>query len=115
MDFLLTFESFFTENPWGMALAGWLAFIILNLSMDKDLKDDSGQAFPLFPYIVTKWDNWATSLFFIPILVGLGKKALDLDTAELGFEWNNLYYFFVGIVPEFAKDKLSKFRNRNKS
>lgn len=104
MDTLIT-------NHWIIALVGWAAFIVISLSMDKDLKDESGQAFPIGPYIQTKWDNWLASLVCVPVLVIIGRYGMDLSLT--GIQWADLYYLAAGIAPEFIKNQIARFRKKS--
>jgi hypothetical protein len=99
------------SNPWIVGLIGWIAFTVTNLSLDKDLKDEHDQAFPMIPYFKKNWDNWLRSLVFIPVLVVVGKYGAEFQSTA-GIEWSDLYYLSAGIAPEFAINKYKAWKSK---
>lgn len=95
------------SNPIFAALAGWLAFNVLMLSMDKD---DNESTFAIKSYIKEHWDNWAASFFMIPILLFIGYNKLDIKIDATNLQWNNLYYPCAGFATEALKMAYKKWK-----
>lgn len=106
MDALI---HFFT-NPFGAAIAGWMAFNLIALSL---YKDENEKTFALTPYVKEHWDNWIASLFLIPVLIFIGAKGLAIEIDEKHLEWNDLYYVGSGFFTELMKMAYKKWKNKN--
>lgn len=98
------------SNPIFVALAGWLAFNVLMLSM---YKDDNESTFKFFSYAKEHWDNWAASFFMIPLLlfVGYNKLGIKIDANDL--QWNDIYYPCAGFATEAIKMAYKKWKTKN--
>jgi len=105
MDALI---HFFT-NPIGAAIAGWVAFNFLALSL---YKDDNEKTFALKSYAGEHWDNWLASFFLIPVLLFIGAKGLNITIDEKHLEWNDLYYVGSGFITEALKMAYKKWKSK---
>lgn len=99
---------FFT-NPFGAAIAGWVAFNLIALSL---YKDENEKTFALKAYVVEHWDNWLASLFLIPVLIFIGAKGLAITIDEKHLEWNDLYYVCSGFFTESLKMAYKKWKSK---
>lgn len=91
-------------HPLFACFFGWLAWNFLLFSIEKDKHDADGTLFSMSSYVLKYWDNWTRSLLFVPILLFIGFKTLDLHplTGDASMEWSDLYYLCSGFAPEVA-------------
>ncbi len=95
----------------GAALAGWLAWNVLMLSI---YKDENEKTCNLKAYKDEHWDNWLASLVMIPILIFFGYKGLDLGVIEMGnLKWSDSFYVCSGFATELVKMAYKKWRDKN--
>lgn len=95
-----------------LTVLGWLAWNFGLFSWEKDKADNEGKEFPILQYVKKYWDNWLLSALFIPILIIIGIKGLDLSPLPLGdvkdMKWSDLYYLLSGAASEAAKVGIQK-------
>lgn len=95
------------------ALAGWLAWNVLLLSIEKD---DNEKTFSLKTYALEHWDNWLASLFLIPVLLFFGYRGLGLGVVEMDhLKWSDAYYVCSGFATELVKTIWKKWKAKNVS
>ena len=104
-----TLQSIFT-NPIFAALAGWLAFNFVMLSMSKD---EDEKNFALKIYFQEHWDNWVASLFMIPVLLFFGYSKLNITIDANNLEWSDMYYPCSGFFTELVKVAYKKWKAKN--
>ncbi len=105
-----TLQTLFS-NPIFAAIAGWLAFNVIMLSM---YKDDNESTFAIMPYAKEHWDNWAASFFMIPILLFVGFNKLDIGMIDADhLKWSDLYYPCSGFATEAVKMAYKKWKAKN--
>lgn len=102
-------------HPAFAALAGWLAFNLMLFRIEKDQADDHGKLFDLPGYVSRTWDNWLVSLIFIPVILYIGYKQLDIGMIDATHvTWSDLYYLGAGVLPEFCIVTWKKWKAKNK-
>lgn len=91
---------------------GWLAWNVLVFRLEKDKYDDEGKEFPLSTYIAKTYDNWLSSLLFVPIILFMGYRQLGFNAfgtiEEIG--WNDLFYVCAGFISEAVYYMIKKWR-----
>lgn len=93
-----------------VALAGWLAWNAIMLSIYKDANE---QAFNLRAYVSEHWDNWLASLVMIPVLLFFGSKGLGIKIDEYNINWDDSYYVASGFITEAVKMLWKKWKSKN--
>lgn len=92
------------------ALAGWVAFNVVMLSM---YKDEHEQTFNLSSYAKEYWDNWLASFVMIPVLLYFGYKQLGLGLIEMEHvKWSDAYYVCSGFAVELIKEVYKKWKSK---
>ena len=102
-----------------LCILGWLAWNVALFSLEKDEYDERNETFHLGHYVSLYYDNWLLSLVFIPILVIIGIKGLELSAVPIGdfkdLKWHDMYYLGSGFFAELVKVTIKKLRKKWKS
>lgn len=103
-------------DPFFAALFGWLAFNLIMFRMEKDAADDIGKPFDLWAYTCKTWDNWAASLFCVPVVLYLGYYQLDIGMIDVSHpKWYYLYYLGAGVLPEAIIVAYKKWKSKSQA
>ena len=99
-----------------ISLAGWFAWNVMILRIDKDAYDTTGKTFPISEYASKTWDNWLASLAMIPILLFIGYRQMNLDPMAVidvqHLKWSDLYYLGSGFFTEAVMYAYKKWKNQ---
>lgn len=95
------------------ALAGWIAWNIIMLSVYKDKNE---KTFNIKAYAEEYWDNWLASLVMIPVLLYVGYKGLGFGAIDMEhLHWSDVYYVCSGFAVELVKEAWDRYKNKQKS
>jgi hypothetical protein len=102
-----------------LSILGWLAWNVALFSLEKDEFDEQEKPFSLKHYAALYYDNWLLSLVFVPILIIVGIRGLNLSAIPIGdfqdLQWHDMYYLGSGFFAELVKVTIKKLRKKWKS